>query len=81
MGKQKIWSDDALAAQLDKAELQKWRKQLNWTQARAAEWLRVGLRSYESWEGGRRHPNHPMGIRMRMQVATQRYLLKAKQSR
>ena len=35
------------------AELKAWRTRKGWTQAQAAEFLRVSKRTYEGWEVGR----------------------------
>jgi DNA-binding XRE family transcriptional regulator len=64
--------EKALLLPLGKAELKAWRQRLGWTQAEAAAWLGVAKRSYENWECGHRNPGHPMGIRLRMEMASRR---------
>lgn len=50
-------------------ELKTWRGSLHWTQATAAEWLRVSLRTYEGWEAGRHQPLQEGLLRLRMEQA------------
>lgn len=65
--------EDLLAAPLDKAEIRAWRASLGWARIEAAKWLKVSVRSYENWENGHRRPGHPVGIRLRMQMATEKF--------
>ncbi len=39
---------------LTAAELKEWRSKRGFTQRKAAQWLRVSLRTYQGWEQGRR---------------------------
>ena len=51
---------------VSKGDLQEWRTLLGWTQFQAADWFRVSLSTYESWEHGRRSPSDPSRIRRLM---------------
>ena len=62
-----------LSAPIGKAEIRAWRASLKWTRVEAAKWLKVSPRSYENWEIGHRSPGHPIGIRLRMQMATEQF--------
>jgi DNA-binding transcriptional regulator YiaG len=44
-------------------ELKAWRKRTRLTQAKAAEFLDVPLRSYQAWEQGRQEPDQKGPIR------------------
>lgn len=53
-------------------EFKQWRSKLEWSQRRAADFLRVSLRAYEKWEGGSRQARNPGPIRLRMKEARPR---------
>lgn len=78
MAKLKLRSEAQMASPLSAKELKEWRAILGWTQGRAADWLGVKKRSYENWESAHRNPQYPLGVRMRMQLAEQRFVLKGK---
>lgn len=51
-------------------ELKRWREEkMQWTQARAAAWFKVHLRTYQGWEEGRRKKHGGHMIRKLMQQA------------
>lgn len=51
------------------SEMKEWRQSLKLTQAGAAEWLGVPLRTYQEWEQSRRDPAHIGPIRKLMSCA------------
>lgn len=53
-------------------ELKQWRASLGCTQAKAADKLRVPVRTYEEWEQARRQPQQLGPIRKLMQQARPR---------
>lgn len=50
-------------------ELKTWRAGLGFTQAQAAEWLDVPLRTYQEWEQGRQEPTQMGPVRKLLEVS------------